>query len=115
MGGMGVGGRRNRRSTRARLLLRICTGREGAAGFVAQYGMAWAANRGVLEMRTVMFGRLLDAEPALEAQAQFQLQEATIDSVHKAIQSGETTCKQVIEGYFSAANKPVPAAAGGTP
>ncbi len=37
----------------------------GAAGFVAQYGMAWAANRGVLEMRTVMFGRLLDAEPAL--------------------------------------------------
>ena len=37
----------------------------GAAGFVAQYGMAWAANRGVLEMRTIMFGRLLDAEPAL--------------------------------------------------
>ncbi len=37
----------------------------GAAGFVAQYGMAWAANRGVLEMRSVMFGRLLDAEPAL--------------------------------------------------
>jgi ATP-binding cassette, subfamily B, bacterial MsbA len=37
----------------------------GAAGFVAQYGMAWAANRGVLEMRGVMFGRLLDAEPAL--------------------------------------------------
>ena len=37
----------------------------GAAGFVAQYGMAWAANRGVVEMRAGMFGRLLDAEPAL--------------------------------------------------
>ena len=37
----------------------------GAAGFVAQYGMAWAANRGVLEMRNTMFARLLDAEPAL--------------------------------------------------
>ena len=37
----------------------------GAAGFVAQYGMSWAANRGVLEMRASMFGRLLDAEPAL--------------------------------------------------
>src|SRR5450755_400008 len=37
----------------------------GAAGFVAQYGMAWAANRGVMEMRTAMFGRLLDAEPVL--------------------------------------------------
>ena len=35
------------------------------AGFVAQYGMAWAANRGVLEMRSGMFGRLLDAQPAL--------------------------------------------------
>ena len=37
----------------------------GAAGFVAQYGMSWAANRGVMEMRAAMFGRLLDAEPAL--------------------------------------------------
>ena len=37
----------------------------GGAGFVAQYGMSWAANRGVMEMRAAMFGRLLDAEPAL--------------------------------------------------
>ncbi|MGZ5715093.1 MAG: lipid A export permease/ATP-binding protein MsbA [Caldimonas sp.] len=37
----------------------------GAAGFVAQYGMSWAANRGVVEMRAAMFGRILDAEPAL--------------------------------------------------
>src|SRR5689334_17864104 len=27
----------------------------GGAGFVAQYGLAWAANRGVLAMREAMF------------------------------------------------------------
>ncbi|HZV91894.1 MAG TPA: lipid A export permease/ATP-binding protein MsbA [Caldimonas sp.] len=37
----------------------------GASGFVAQYGMAWAANRGVMDMRAQMFDRVLDAEPAL--------------------------------------------------
>jgi subfamily B ATP-binding cassette protein MsbA len=37
----------------------------GLAGFVAQYGMSWAANRGVLVMRGAMFARLLDAEPSL--------------------------------------------------
>src|SRR5450755_1819988 len=31
----------------------------GLSGFVAQYGMSWAANRGVMEMRGAMFGRLL--------------------------------------------------------
>ena len=37
----------------------------GLAGFVAQYGMSWAANRGVLVMRGAMFARVLDAEPSL--------------------------------------------------
>ena len=37
----------------------------GLAGFVAQYGMSWAANRGVLELRAAMFARLLNAQPAL--------------------------------------------------
>ena len=37
----------------------------GLAGFVAQYGMAWAANRGVMDMRRAMFARVLDAEPGL--------------------------------------------------
>jgi len=37
----------------------------GAAGFVGQYGLAWAANRGILALRQAMFGRLLDAQPAL--------------------------------------------------
>jgi ATP-binding cassette, subfamily B, bacterial MsbA len=37
----------------------------GAAQFVAQYGLAWAANRGVLGLRERMFARLLDAAPTL--------------------------------------------------
>jgi subfamily B ATP-binding cassette protein MsbA len=37
----------------------------GLAGFVAEYGLAWSANRGMVAMRGAMFARLLDAEPAL--------------------------------------------------
>ena len=37
----------------------------GLAGFVAQYGISWAANRGVMEMRSAMFARLLDGQPTL--------------------------------------------------
>ena len=37
----------------------------GLAGFVSQYGLAWAANRGTQTMRRAMFRRVLDAEPAL--------------------------------------------------
>ena len=40
----------------------------GAAGFVAQYGLAWAANRGMLTLRSAMFKRLLDAQPQLFSQ-----------------------------------------------
>jgi subfamily B ATP-binding cassette protein MsbA len=35
------------------------------AGFIAQYALAWAANRAVETMRTAMFDRLLTAQPAL--------------------------------------------------
>ncbi len=35
------------------------------AGFVAQYGLAWSANLGMLSLRRAMFARLLDAEPSL--------------------------------------------------
>jgi ATP-binding cassette, subfamily B, bacterial MsbA len=37
----------------------------GAAGFTAQYGLAWIANRGTLAMRKAMFERLLNAQPIL--------------------------------------------------
>ena len=37
----------------------------GLAGFMAQYGLAWAANRGTLAMRDAMFDRVLTAQPSL--------------------------------------------------
>ena len=37
----------------------------GVAGFVAQYGLTWAANKGVQQMRQAMFEHLMRAEPAL--------------------------------------------------
>jgi subfamily B ATP-binding cassette protein MsbA len=37
----------------------------GLAGFISQYGLAWAANRGMLAMREAMFKRMLDAQAAL--------------------------------------------------
>ncbi len=37
----------------------------GLAGFLSQYGLAWAANRGTMALRQTMFQRVLDAEPAL--------------------------------------------------
>ena len=40
----------------------------GVAAFVATYALAWAANRGVLALREVMFSRLMNAAPALFAQ-----------------------------------------------
>jgi subfamily B ATP-binding cassette protein MsbA len=40
----------------------------GAAGFVAQYALAWTANHAVLNLRRALFQRLLHAEPALFAQ-----------------------------------------------
>lgn len=40
----------------------------GLAHFVAQYSLAWSANRGVLTLRESMFGRLQNAAPALYAQ-----------------------------------------------
>jgi subfamily B ATP-binding cassette protein MsbA len=37
----------------------------GAAGFVAQYGLVWTANRAVLQLREQMFQRLLGSAPSL--------------------------------------------------
>lgn len=37
----------------------------GLAGFAGQYGLAWAANRGTLALRTAMFRRLMDAHAGL--------------------------------------------------
>jgi subfamily B ATP-binding cassette protein MsbA len=39
-----------------------------ATGFVTQYGLAWAGNRAVLQLRVGLFQRLLDSAPALFTQ-----------------------------------------------
>ena len=39
-----------------------------AAGFVTQYGLAWAGNRAVLQLRRSMFDRLLASAPAVFSQ-----------------------------------------------
>ena len=43
-------------------------GLRGLAGLVAQYGLAWAANRGMQSMREAMFRRVMNAQPALFSQ-----------------------------------------------
>ncbi|GAP36659.1 lipid A export permease/ATP-binding protein MsbA [Piscinibacter sakaiensis] len=40
-----------------------------AAGFVAQYGLSWTANHGMLNLRRAMFDRLFEASPTLFSQA----------------------------------------------
>ena len=40
----------------------------GAAGFVAQYALSWAAYRGVQDLREALFQRILTAQPAMFAQ-----------------------------------------------
>ncbi|HET9642397.1 MAG TPA: ABC transporter transmembrane domain-containing protein, partial [Burkholderiaceae bacterium] len=41
------------------------TALRGLAGFIANYGLSWAANRGVIAIRSSMFDRILDAHPSL--------------------------------------------------
>jgi ATP-binding cassette, subfamily B, bacterial MsbA len=38
------------------------------SGFIAQYGLAWTANRAILNLRTGMFARLLQSAPAVLSQ-----------------------------------------------
>jgi Asp-tRNA(Asn)/Glu-tRNA(Gln) amidotransferase A subunit family amidase len=40
---------------------------------------------------------------ACAAQAEFKLEEATIDGIQQGIRSGEVTCKQVVQGYIARA------------
>ena len=40
----------------------------GAASFLASYGLAWTTNRAVLQLRGLLFERLLDGTPALYSQ-----------------------------------------------
>ena len=59
----------------------------GFAGFIAQYGLSWAANQGMLEMRSAMFERLLDAQPLLFTQ---QTASSLINTLTYEVQNGAT-------------------------
>jgi len=55
------------------------------AGFLSQYGLAWASQRAVLLLREAMFARLLRAQPALFAQ---QTASGLTNSVVYEVQGG---------------------------
>ncbi|MEO6030922.1 MAG: ABC transporter transmembrane domain-containing protein, partial [Burkholderiaceae bacterium] len=59
----------------------------GAAGFVAEYGLAWASSRGMLNLRQAMFARLLDAQPALFSR---NTASSLVNTVTFEIQNGAT-------------------------
>jgi ATP-binding cassette, subfamily B, bacterial MsbA len=65
----------------------------GLAAFLAQYALAWAANRGVLALRDVMFERLLNATPALFTQ--HSASSLTNTMVYE-VQAGATWLVQVL-------------------
>src|SRR3954447_23916968 len=46
---------------------------------------------------------LFVASPAAQTPAPFQLEEATISAVHRAIKEGQTTCRDIVEGYVNRA------------
>ncbi|WP_169729238.1 amidase family protein [Solimonas soli] len=43
------------------------------------------------------------ATPAMAAAGAFQIEEATVESIHAAIQSGATTCRDVVQAYIDRA------------
>ena len=59
----------------------------GAAGFVAQYSLAWTANRAVLELRRAMFERLLTARPGMFTQ---QSSSSLTNTLVYEVQTGTT-------------------------
>ena len=59
----------------------------GFAGFISQYGLAWAANRGMQRLREAMFGRLLDAQPTLFAQ---YATSSLVTTITHEVQNGAT-------------------------
>ena len=65
----------------------------GLAAFMAQYALAWAANRGVLSLREVMFARLLNATPALFTQ---QSASSLTNTMVYEVQNGATWLVQAL-------------------
>ena len=56
-----------------------------------------------LPRRSAVNAILVAVSIPLAASAQFQVEEATIDEIHSAIQSGETTCFDIVQAYIERA------------
>ena len=67
----------------------------GLAAFLAQYALAWSANRGVLSLRDRMFSRLLDADPGLFIQ---HTGSSLTNTIVYEVQSGATWLMQALLG-----------------
>ena len=59
----------------------------GIAGFISQYGLAWASTRGMQRMREAMFARVLDAQPALFTQ---NAASSLVTTITHEVQNGAT-------------------------
>ncbi len=59
----------------------------GLAGFLAQYGLSWSANRGIQKLRGALFARLLEAEPLLFTRNSAS---SLINTVTYEVQTGTT-------------------------
>jgi ATP-binding cassette, subfamily B, bacterial MsbA len=59
----------------------------GLAGFLAQYGLSWSANRGIQKLRQSLFARLLESEPALFTRNSAS---SLINTVTYEVQTGTT-------------------------
>ncbi len=55
------------------------------------------------QLRRVFGFLVLIGSTSVFAQSRFQIEEATIDDIHDAIQRGETTCAQVVQAYVDRA------------
>ncbi|WP_298831558.1 lipid A export permease/ATP-binding protein MsbA [uncultured Piscinibacter sp.] len=67
----------------------------GFAGFVAQYGLSWAANRGMVDLRAALFSRLMNAEPALYAR---NTASSLINTVTYEVQNGALQLTHALTG-----------------
>jgi hypothetical protein len=54
-------------------------------------------------VRSLMLSTTLLGASIVHAAEPFELEEASIESIHDAIRSGATSCKQVVEGYIARA------------
>jgi amidase len=56
-----------------------------------------------IALMSVVFSVVYSLPTATLAQSRFRVEEVTIEGIHRAIQSGETTCRQIVQAYVDRA------------